>query len=211
MPAFPQNHDELHAQSQLQQRHQQEHNQEHKQQQHQHKWQMPATKTFLHQEPLLGEQSEEEIERILLANQVLVHQHQQLDQQSEEGLAPQMQQQVTHERQAELFERDSAMCGQRAHQHQQQQQQDKLNPAAAEQPKGMPAIPTGSADAQGIHFRMLVAAVALQALPCVAWLKRPMHMRQLAAWQDALPCSVLAMHASASVLLVSASTHASID
>ncbi len=40
---------------------------------------------------------------------------------------------------------------------------------------------------------MLVCAIALQVLPCVAWLKQLPHTRQLAAWQDAVPCAVLAV------------------
>lgn len=58
---------------------------------------------------------------------------------------------------------------------------------------------------QAVHCEMLVCAIALQVLPCVAWLKQLTHTRQLAAWQDAVPCAVLALHASISAMPVSIS------
>ena len=57
-------------------------------------------------------------------------------------------------------------------------------------------------EAHALHCKLLLCVVVLQALPCVAWLKQPMHMRQLAAWQDAVSCAVLATHASILALLV---------
>lgn len=56
---------------------------------------------------------------------------------------------------------------------------------------------------QALHVKMLLCAIALQALPCVAWVKQLGHMRQLAAWQDAVPCAVMALHASTLALAVS--------
>ena len=58
---------------------------------------------------------------------------------------------------------------------------------------------------QAVHCEMLVCAIALQVLPCVAWLKQLPHTRQLAAWQDAVPCAVLALHASTPAMAVSIS------
>ena len=58
---------------------------------------------------------------------------------------------------------------------------------------------------QAVHCEMLVCAIALQVLPCVAWLKQLPHTRQLAAWQDAVPCAVLALHASTPAMAVSVS------
>lgn len=56
---------------------------------------------------------------------------------------------------------------------------------------------------QALHVKMLLCAIALQALPCIAWVKQLGHMRQLAAWQDAIPCAVMALHASTLALAVS--------
>lgn len=79
---------------------------------------------------------------------------------------------------------------------------------AAEQTLSLPSAQEGVSpqqQAQAVHCEMLVCAVALQILPCVAWLKQPAHTRQLAAWQDAVPCAVLALHASISAMAVSKS------
>ena len=58
------------------------------------------------------------------------------------------------------------------------------------------------ADAQMMYLKMGICAIVLSALPCVAWLKQPRHMRQSACWQDALPAAVVAVHASISTFLV---------
>ncbi|KAL0021017.1 hypothetical protein WJX77_007158 [Trebouxia sp. C0004] len=42
--------------------------------------------------------------------------------------------------------------------------------------------------------------VQTEVLPCVAWLKQLTHTQQLAAWQDAVPCALLALHASVSAM-----------
>lgn len=61
------------------------------------------------------------------------------------------------------------------------------------------------ADAQATHLKLLLCAMMLAALPFLAWLKQPRHMRQWAYLQDALPAAVVAMHAPILCLLVSAS------
>lgn len=84
------------------------------------------------------------------------------------------------------------------HQHQQAAQQTFTKPSVQE---GV----SHQSQMQAVHCEMLVCAIALQLLPCVAWLKQLPHARQLAAWQDAVPCAVLALHASMSVMAVSIS------
>lgn len=60
-------------------------------------------------------------------------------------------------------------------------------------------------DAQAQHLKLLLCAMVLAALPFVAWLKQPKHMRQWACTQDALPAAIVAMHATVLCLLVSVS------
>ena len=59
-------------------------------------------------------------------------------------------------------------------------------------------------DAQATYLKLVVCAITLAALPFAAWLKQPMHMRQWACWQDAMPAAIVAMHASVFCLLVGA-------
>lgn len=61
------------------------------------------------------------------------------------------------------------------------------------------------ADTHIIYLELVVCAITLAALPFVAWLKQPMHMRQWACWQDALSATFVAMHASLLCTLVGAS------
>lgn len=61
------------------------------------------------------------------------------------------------------------------------------------------------ADTHTIYLELAVCAVTLAALPFVAWVKQPTHMRQWACWQDALPATFVAMHASLLCVLVGAS------
>ncbi len=87
-------------------------------------------------------------------------------------------------------------------------QQQQQHQQAAGQTLSAPSAQEGVSpqqQAQAVHCEMLVCAVALQILPCVAWLKQLAHTRQLAAWQDAVPCAVLALHASISAMAVSIS------
>lgn len=65
-------------------------------------------------------------------------------------------------------------------------------------------------DAEATYLKLVVCAITLAALPCVAWLKQPMHMRQWACWQDALPAAIVAAHASLLCLLVGAHGHCSV-
>ena len=65
-------------------------------------------------------------------------------------------------------------------------------------------------DAEATYLKLVVCAITLAALPCIAWLKQPMHMRQWACWQDALPAAIVAMHASLLCLLVSAHCRCSV-
>lgn len=62
-----------------------------------------------------------------------------------------------------------------------------------------------SANAQATHLKLLLCVVVLAALPFVAWLKQPRHMREWTCTQDALPAAVVAMHAPMLCLLVSVS------
>ncbi len=61
------------------------------------------------------------------------------------------------------------------------------------------------ADTHIIYLELVVCTITLAALPFVAWVKQPMHMRQWACWQDALPATIVAMHASLLCVLVGAS------
>ena len=56
-------------------------------------------------------------------------------------------------------------------------------------------------DAQATCLKLALCAITLAALPFVAWLKQPMHMRQWACWQDALPAAIVATHASLCLLV----------
>ena len=58
-------------------------------------------------------------------------------------------------------------------------------------------------DVQVLYLKMVLCAILLSALPCVAWFKQPRHMRQWACWQDALPAAAVALHASICTLWVS--------
>ncbi|KAL3145120.1 GPI inositol-deacylase, variant 2 [Trebouxia sp. C0009 RCD-2024] len=58
-----------------------------------------------------------------------------------------------------------------------------------------------SANAQATHLKLLLCVVVLAALPFVAWLKQPRHMREWTCTQDALPAAVVAMHAPMLCLL----------
>ena len=87
-------------------------------------------------------------------------------------------------------------------------QQQQQHQQAAGQTLSAPSAQEGVSpqqQMQAVHYEMLVCAVALQVLPCVAWLKQLPHTRQLAPWQDAVPCAVLALHASISAMPVSIS------
>ncbi|DBA69939.1 TPA: GPI inositol deacylase [Trebouxia sp. C0005] len=89
-----------------------------------------------------------------------------------------------------------------------QPDQQQQHQQAAQQSFSKPSVQEGVShqhQMQQVHCKMLVCAIALQILPCVAWLKQLPHTRQLAAWQDAVPCAVLALHASISAMAVSLS------
>lgn len=54
-----------------------------------------------------------------------------------------------------------------------------------------------------VHIKIVVCCIILQALPFVAWVKQPRHSRQFAAWSDAMPYAVMAMHGAVLAILVS--------
>ncbi|KAA6416834.1 MAG: hypothetical protein FRX49_13210 [Trebouxia sp. A1-2] len=73
---------------------------------------------------------------------------------------------------------------------------------------GQPGVFDGQPDQQQQHQQAAQQSFSKPSvqegiLPCVAWLKQLPHTRQLAAWQDAVPCAVLALHASISAMACS--------
>ena len=86
-------------------------------------------------------------------------------------------------------------------QHHRHQQQYKLPPAQQPDLRQMSQQHAASRAArqdnlQAICIKLLLCTTGLQALPCVAWLKQPMHMRQIAGWPDAAACTVVGLHAA---------------